>query len=129
MKKKAIPLPVSGGFHSPLLNEANESFSNILDEIEFKDSNVPIVSNVTAQPSQSGVVLKEAVRKQMISSVLWEDTIHILKSLGVGQYIEIGSGAVLSGLIKKTDKEATTLQTGDMALLETTLQSVSASSL
>ena len=117
-KTKVIPLAVSGGFHSPLLNAANEQFITILDGIQFNDASVPVVSNVTAQPSQSGAVLKEAVKHQMVSSVQWESTIRYFASIGVHKYVESGSGTVLSGLIRKTDKEAVTMSQSEWVFSE-----------
>jgi len=125
MKKKAIPLAVSGGFHSPLLKEANEKFSAILDTIEFKDSRFPVVSNTTAKASTSGSELKEALKAQMVSSVYWEDSLNTMQQAGVTELVEVGSGAVLTGLVKKTLKEAATYSTGDNTALETLFSTIS----
>ncbi len=119
MKKKAIPLPVSGGFHSPLLKEANEKFSNLLDATEFKDAQFPVISNTTAKASTSGAVLREALKAQMVSSVYWEDSLYVMQGLGITELIEVGSGTVLTGLVKKTLKEAVTYSTSDSPALDT----------
>ncbi len=114
MKKKAIPLAVSGAFHSPLIQSANEEFKKVLEQTEFKNTSIPVVSNTTASGSCNGVELKTAVMSQMVSSVRWEESLNYLWQQGVKEYVETGSGVVLSGLVKKTLPEATIINTVDI---------------
>jgi [acyl-carrier-protein] S-malonyltransferase len=120
MKKKAIPLPVSGAFHSPLLQNAGEQFTKVLDTVSFNSTVIPVVSNVTAQPSTNAATLKSALARQMTSAVLWESSIRKIVEQGVKVFVEVGTGNVLSGLVKKINKEVVIYQTTDSTVLEAT---------
>lgn len=124
MKKKAIPLPVSGAFHSPLLKDAGEQFSKVLDGVEFHPASLPVVSNATAEASIDAVVLKSALARQMTSSVLWESSVKKMVEQGAKTFVEVGTGSVLSGLIKKINKEVVTYQTSDATALESTVSAL-----
>lgn len=104
--KRAIPLNVSGPFHSELMKPAAEKFSNILQEISIVDAQIPVITNVTATPVATADLIKENLLKQLYSPVLWEDSIRQMLELGVDTFIEIGNGKVLSGLVKKIDRHA-----------------------
>lgn len=99
--KKAVPLKVSGAFHSPLMQNAATKFTEILKEVEFKNAEIPVLSNVDPTPIQDGVILKERLTKQMTGSVRWREISLKLSELGMNQVIEIGPGKVLTGLIKR----------------------------
>ncbi|QMV40210.1 ACP S-malonyltransferase [Cohnella cholangitidis] len=102
--KRVIPLDVSGPFHSSLMQPAANNLSAKLASTDFNDAQVPVVANVHAKPVTSGQELRELLVKQVVSPVQWEDTIKYLISEGVDTFVEIGSGTVLAGLIKKIDK-------------------------
>ncbi|CAM4250649.1 ACP S-malonyltransferase [Paenibacillus tarimensis] len=102
--KRVIPLEVSGPFHSSLMKPAADRLQQVLEQVNLKDSAVPVVANVTARPVQSASDIRGLLTEQVISPVLWEDTIVWLIEHGVDEFIEIGPGTVLAGLIKKTDK-------------------------
>ncbi len=102
--KRAIPLDVSGPFHSSLMQPAADKLAEALAQAEFRDAAVPVVANVHAKPVISGAELRELLVKQVVSPVQWEDTIAYLIEQGVDTFVEIGSGTVLAGLIKKIDK-------------------------
>ncbi|GIO10790.1 malonyl CoA-acyl carrier protein transacylase [Cohnella xylanilytica] len=104
--KRVIPLDVSGPFHSSLMRPAADKLAGELAKVEFKDAAVPVVVNVDAKPVTDGNALRELLVKQVVSPVLWEDTVKFLLSEGVDTFVEIGSGTVLAGLIKKIDKSA-----------------------
>jgi len=104
--KRALPLEVSGPFHSKLMKPAAERFSSVLDELTMKDAEIPVIANVTANPTSSKEKIKELLIEQLYSSVLWEDSVQKLMELGVDTFIEIGPGKVLAGLIKKIDRKA-----------------------
>jgi len=101
--KRSIPLPVSGAFHSPMMAEAASQFAQILANIEFKDAQIPVLSNVQPdRPTTSAGEIKELIIRQMTSPVRWREICLYLQAADYGQAIEIGSGKVLTGLIKRT---------------------------
>jgi len=111
--KRALPLEVSGPFHSTLMKPAADQLRKVLDGVEMKDAEVPIVANVTAEPIRSAAEMKDKLIEQLYSPVLWEDSVRKMIELGVDTFIEIGPGKVLSGLIKKIDKTVTTFSVSD----------------
>ncbi|MGL6132794.1 MAG: ACP S-malonyltransferase [Prochlorococcaceae cyanobacterium] len=99
--KRAVPLAVSGAFHSPFMAEAAAAFAAELDALPFADAEVPVLSNADPTPSTSGAALKERLRRQMTSGVRWRETMDALAAAGVDTAVEIGPGSVLSGLLKR----------------------------
>ncbi|MCC3373045.1 ACP S-malonyltransferase [Cohnella sp. REN36] len=102
--KRVVPLEVSGPFHSSLMKPAADRLAGELADVAFRDASVPVVANVTAQAVSSGETLRGLLIEQVVSPVLWEDSVRYLIDQGVDTYVEIGSGTVLAGLIKKIDK-------------------------
>jgi len=100
--RKIIPLAVSAPFHCPLMQPAADKLKIELGKIEIKDANIPVVANVTAKPVTSGQEIKELLFRQVTGSVLWEDSVRYMISQGVDNFVEVGPGQVLTGLIKKT---------------------------
>lgn len=100
--KKAVKLNVSGAFHSPLMAEAAAEFQQVLDNVEFQNASVPVLSNVDPTPATDAAVLKERLSQQMTGSVRWREISLQLPQEGVEQVIEIGPGKVLTGLVKRT---------------------------
>jgi [acyl-carrier-protein] S-malonyltransferase len=115
--KRVIPLQVSGPFHSQLMKPAAEKFVSILDSMEINDADVPVIANVTASPVTEAEEIKRLLIEQLYSPVLWEDTVEKLLDLGVDTFVEIGSGKVLSGLIKKVNRRVKTFAVQDEASL------------
>ncbi|MGE8204118.1 ACP S-malonyltransferase [Heyndrickxia sp. NPDC080065] len=111
--KRVLPLQVSGPFHSELMKPAAQKFVKVLDEIEVQDSKIPVIANVSAAPMNQAADIKEKLIEQLYSPVLWEDSIVKMLDLGVDTFIEIGPGKVLSGLIKKIDRNAKTYAVQD----------------
>jgi [acyl-carrier-protein] S-malonyltransferase len=111
--KRALPLDVSGPFHSSLMKPAADQLREVLDGISMKDAAIQVVVNVTAEPISSASEIKEKLIEQLYSPVLWEDSVLKMIDLGVDTFIEIGPGKVLSGLIKKIDKTVTTYSVSD----------------
>ena len=103
--KRALPLAVSGPFHSSLMKEAGEQLKEEAQKYTFNIGKVKIVANTTAEILESDSEVKDEIYRQSFGPVKWVDTINKLKSLGVTKIYEIGAGKVLSGLIKKIDKE------------------------
>ncbi len=102
--KMAIPLSVSGAFHSPLMQSAYDEFKLSLDKVSFVDAEVPVYSNVNATPSKSANELKNNVLHQLLEPVLWTQTIEQMVLDGVKEVVELGPGNVLQGLIKRIDR-------------------------
>jgi [acyl-carrier-protein] S-malonyltransferase len=119
--KRVIPLQVSGPFHSELMKPAADKFISILDSIEIRHADVPVIANVTASPVSDAEEIKRLLIEQLYSPVLWEDTVERLLELGVDTFIEIGSGKVLSGLIKKVNRRVKTYAVQDEASLTETI--------
>ncbi len=103
--KRVIPLAVSGAFHSSLMVPAADRFRPILDGTMFGDARVPIVSNVDAAPVSEAGRIRENLARQIVSSVQWVKTIEFMKAQGVVEYIEIGPGKVLKGLLRRIDRD------------------------
>lgn len=99
--KKAIPLAVSGAFHSPLMAEAADAFRELLEPVPFADASIPVLSNTDPTPETRGDQLKRRLMGQMTSGVRWRETMAMLASSGIDTAVEIGPGHVLSGLIKR----------------------------
>jgi [acyl-carrier-protein] S-malonyltransferase len=111
---RAIPLQVSGAFHSPLMQPAVDGMTQILAKITFNDPFVPIIANVTAQPLTSGNQIKEELLKQLCSGVQWQRSVEFMVQRGVGKFIEIGPGKVLAGLVKRISRESEMVNIGDL---------------
>ena len=105
--KRAIPLQVSGAFHSPLMEEASIAFVQELDQVSFSEAIAPVISNSDPQPSTNGFLLKERLKKQMTTGVRWRESMEVMFSEGVTTLVEIGPGNVLSGLAKRSLKGIT----------------------
>ena len=99
--KRAIPLPVSGAFHSPFMADAAAAFSTHLDGVSFADASVPVLSNTDPTPSRDAGVIKQRLRDQMTTGVRWRETMEAMTSAGIDTLVEIGPGNVLSGLAKR----------------------------
>ena len=106
--RMAIPLNVSGAFHSPLMKPAREELADKLDSIEITDINIPIYSNVNAKPTRKGSDIKKSLINQLENPVLWFDSINNMVSDGFSKFTEIGPGKVLCGLNKKINKDLIT---------------------
>lgn len=115
---RAIPLQVSGAFHSPLMQPAVDDMAQILAKVAFRDPSVPIIANVTAQPLTNGTQFKDELLKQLLSGVQWQRSIEYMLKQGVARFIEIGPGKVLAGLIKRISREAEVMNIGDVAAVK-----------
>ena len=117
--RMAIPLNVSGAFHSPLMKPAREELADKLDSIEINDINIPIYSNVNAKPTRKGSDIKKSLINQLENPVLWFDSINNMVSDGFSKFTEIGPGKVLCGLNKKINKDLFTNNIESYRELET----------
>jgi [acyl-carrier-protein] S-malonyltransferase len=99
--KRAIPLAVSGAFHSPFMEDAATQFASVLEQVPFAEASVPVLSNTDPTPERGGEALKARLVRQMTSGVRWRETMDRLATEGMRTVVEIGPGKVLSGLIKR----------------------------
>jgi [acyl-carrier-protein] S-malonyltransferase len=101
-----IPLPVSAPFHCSLMKPAEDRLAPELRALQVTNPSVPVVANVDAEPKRDGPAAIEALVRQVSAPVRWEDVVRRLASAGVRAYVEVGPGTVLSGLVRKIDREA-----------------------
>ena len=101
---KNIKLSVSAPFHCKLMKKATDIMGKEIEKLEFKDPKNILISNVTAKEITSSSLLKDLLIKQIESRVRWRESVILMINKGVSQFIEIGPGKILSGLIKRTDK-------------------------
>ena len=111
---RAIPLQVSGAFHSPLMQPAVDGMTQILSKVTFNDPSVPIIANVTALPLTSGSQIKDELLEQLCNGVQWQRSVEYMIQKGVGRFIEIGPGKVLTGLIKRISRDVEIMNIGDV---------------
>ncbi|PQV64782.1 [Acyl-carrier-protein] S-malonyltransferase [Abditibacterium utsteinense] len=102
--KLAVKLPVSGAFHSPLLRDAGAKMSALIDAAPLVDAQIPVYQNTTARPATKSEELRAALRPQMTSAVNWTQTVQKMIEDGATNFIELGPGTVLTGLVKRIDK-------------------------
>jgi [acyl-carrier-protein] S-malonyltransferase len=123
--KRVLPLNVSGAFHSPLMDESAVEMRQALDQATFKAGG-RMFSNVTAQPVVTEGRWPDLLEKQLKSTVRWTETMQNMLNEGIQTYIECGPGDVLSGLMKRIEREAKTLRVNDLDSLEATVAAIRA---
>ena len=123
--RKAIPLPVAGAYHSPLMASAQPKLQAELAKIKISPPIIPVISNVTAQAHGSSSEISARLVGQVTSSVLWESSMRYLLSQGFTRFIELGPGTALSGFMKRIDKSAQMLNVADVSSLEDTIKAIS----
>lgn len=121
--KRALPLNVSGAFHSPLMAPAAALLEASLAEVELRAPAFPVVSNVTAEPVAEPAAAKRLLVEQLTSPVRWADGIRRLRALGVARFLEVGPGNVLTGLLRRIDRDAEGTALGTAQALEEALTS------
>lgn len=122
--KRVLPLNVSGPFHSSLMKPAADQLAKVLDEIEIQDCETPLIANVDAKAVVKAEDIRIKLLEQLYSPVLWEDSVEALIETGVDTFIEIGPGKVLSGLIKKINRQATVYAVQDGASIQEAVKSL-----
>jgi [acyl-carrier-protein] S-malonyltransferase len=116
--RKAMLLPVSAPFHSPLMVPAGERLAGVLAGVAFDDLSAPVISNVEAKPNSDKGRIKELLVRQVSAPVLWDASVQEMVALGVTSVVEIGPGKVLSGLVKRITKDVATVNVEDVAGLK-----------
>ncbi len=104
--RKAMQLPVSAPFHCALMQPAADRLAVVLDALTSSDLSIPVIANADAAPNSDKERVKQLLVTQVCSPVLWEQSVHAMGTLGVTTFVEIGPGKVLSGLVKRINKEA-----------------------
>lgn len=112
--RHTIQLPVEGAFHSPIMQPAAEGMSRVLPQFNFRDPQIPIVANSTAEPVTNAQKLREELLWQLCNCVQWQRSVQYMVDSGVSSFIEIGPGQVLSNLIKRISKDVQVLNVGDV---------------
>jgi [acyl-carrier-protein] S-malonyltransferase len=110
---RSIVLNVSGAFHSRLMQSAQEKLAAMIDSFTFAQPTVPVISNVTGQEIREASEIKDLLIQQVTSSVLWEHCVRTLLASRPDLFLELGSGKVLCGLLRKTEKSAKYCPMGD----------------
>lgn len=116
--KRAMLLPVSAPFHCAMMQPAADAMAEALGKVVLKAPKLPIVSNVTAKGESNPDDIKKLLVQQVTGLVRWRESVQWLKSQGVAQVVELGSGKVLAGLVKRIDKEIEPLSIGQPTELE-----------
>jgi [acyl-carrier-protein] S-malonyltransferase len=122
--RRAIPLPVAGAYHSPLMAGAKPKLQAELGGIKISSPTVPVISNVTAQAHGAPDEIRARLVEQVTSSVLWEKSMRHLLAQGFTRFIELGPGTALSGFMKRIDKNVQMLNVADVPSLETTAKAL-----
>jgi [acyl-carrier-protein] S-malonyltransferase len=111
---RAIPLQVSGAFHTELMQPAVDGMAEIMAQLSFNDPAIPIVGNTTARPLTTAGAVKEELLNQLCNCVQWQRSVEYMINDGVTDFIEIGPGRVLAGLIKRIDRNVNISNIGDV---------------
>ncbi|HRL22592.1 ACP S-malonyltransferase [Alcaligenes sp. SDU_A2] len=122
--KRALVLPVSAPFHSSLLEPAAAVLQQALDALELREPCVPVINNVDVQAPTQTIQIKDALVRQAWHAVRWVESIQAMKAQGVTHVVECGPGKVLSGLVKRIDRDLVALSITDPASLQATLQAL-----
>lgn len=116
--KRALPLPVAGAFHSPLMQPAAGKLAAFLEDIELNEPGMPVLSNVTGAPHENAAAIRANMVAQITGSVRWVACMQYLAAQGVSEAVECGPGKVLNGLMKRIDKTVSVSNIGALSDLE-----------
>src|SRR6266850_4261184 len=116
--RRALPLPVAGAYHSPLMAGAQAPLKAELERISLNPPAVIVMSNVTARPHESADAIRARLVEQVTASVRWEESMRYLLEQGFTRFVELGPGTALSGFMKRIDKNVQMLNVADVASLE-----------
>lgn len=118
--KKAVPLPVSVPVHTPLMRNAADRLAKDLAAISWSDLLMPLINNAEAKQIVNAADIQPSLVRQLPSSVLWEDSVKAMAAMGVKTFVEVGPGAVLTGLIRRILPDAVTMNVNDPKSLDAT---------
>lgn len=120
--KRSVMLPVSAPFHCPLMQPAADAMAEALGKTNIQMPVVPVIANVTAQPVSDPATIRDLLVQQVTGTVRWRECVMTLKTLNVDRMFELGAGKVLSGLVKRIDKEIEAQAVGQPADIESALK-------
>jgi len=123
--KRALPLPVAGAYHSPLMESAQSKLEVALGEIDIKSPDVPVIANVNAEPHGEPDAIRNRLVEQVTGSVRWEESIRHLISDGYTNFIELGPGNALTGFMRRIDRGLKIVNVADCVSLEKAAAEVS----
>lgn len=112
--KKVIPLQVGGAFHSELMEPAMAGLVRAINEVEFRDPSVPIIANCTGRPLTDAQDIRHELISQICGCVQWKRSVDYMVKTGVSNFVEIGPGRALSGMVKRINRRATVTNIGDL---------------
>lgn len=124
--KRAIRLNVSGAFHSPLMEKSVAELSAMLGRVEFRPASIPVVCNVTGGPSKDPAEIQKLLERQLLSPVLWSQSMGFMIEDGVTSFVEVGPGKVLCGLLKRIDRSVTCSPCSDVNSVNEFLEGIAA---
>lgn len=116
--KRAVLLPVGGAFHSALMQPAVTALTDILDDVPFVRAQIPVIPNVTAEPTCDPDLLKDLLIEQVISPVRWTESMQRLIAEGMTEALEVGPGNVLKGLMRRIDRNIPVREAGTLEAIE-----------
>ena len=122
--KKAVLLPVSAPFHCALMQPAAERMADALNEVRFAAPSLPVVANVTAEAVSDPEKIKDLLITHICGTVRWRESVLWMHAKGVEQLVELGSGKVLSGLVRRIERSMTGLSVNDPAGIEALLKEI-----
>jgi [acyl-carrier-protein] S-malonyltransferase len=122
--RRTIPLQVSGAFHTPLMQPAVDGMAKVMAKISFNNPEVPIIGNTTARPLTTAGAVREELLAQFCNCVQWQRSVEYMINDGVSNFIEIGPGKVLAGLIKRIDRGVNITNIGDVEAVRNIAQGV-----
>ena len=120
--RRAVPLPMSVPVHCELMRPAMDRLGALLDEAEIRPPAIPVINNADVEVSDTAEAIRDALRRQLINPVRWVDTIRKLTELGANTVVECGPGRVLTGLMKRIDRNLKSLALNDTGALEIALE-------
>lgn len=112
IKGRAIPLPVSGAFHSPLMEYAREGLGEVLEAVTIQEPECPVYLNVTAEPTTDPDEIRQRLMEQLLSPVRWAQSLRRMHEDGATRFVEVGAGDVLRGLVGRTLDDVETAGAG-----------------
>ena len=104
--RRVMKLPVAGAFHTELMRSAADEFAPVLDAVEIKDAAAPVYANVSAGPVRTPAEIRDALKRQIVSPVLWEQTVKNFASAGMKKFVELGPGSTIGNMIKRIVPDA-----------------------
>ena len=116
--RHAMELPVSGAFHSELMQPAVDALADVLEDIAFSPAQIPVVPNVTAEPTRDSDLLKRLLIQQVVSPVRWTASMMALVSKGVDRAVEVGPGNTLRGLMRRINRKVSVSNAGTLEEVE-----------